>query len=677
MKTVNLLILLTLTVVMFLASCKKQDDPPVDPDEKSFENLVVPNNFNFKTEVELEIKVWAKTNNDIPLENVRIDILSDFKENGGQLLASGVTDAEGLFHRFHPAPAYISKLVVATDFVGLPNEVEVDIANNLLSFTLGGASNPGLKSDAMPFKAVNAVFKPMGTYNSQGVPLYREPTNDVISPQFLNDINASFPETQPVPIHRPHYLNPNNEYDFKLLEASDVWVTFIHEGAGYKNVFGYYTYPINNQPTSPNQIDTIRIIFPNVSYQGSGGGLVSGMKVYLGQFPQNTGIGWVLIADGFANGNITNGRGIYYSNPALNPETNPTKKQHAVHLLDNGRNLFILGFEDLNRMAYSDDDFNDAMFYITANPIQSVDLTKFQTITYTSNDSDGDGIPNQFDDYPDDSNKAFNNYYPSEGGRGTLAFEDLWPGKGDYDFNDMVLDYNFNQITNGNNQVVQILARFTLRAMGASFRNGFGFQLPISPSVIASVTGQRLMPQSIINLNANGTEAGQTNAVIIAFDDGYKVLPATGGGTGVNTIPTLPWVQPVTIDLLITLAQPVALSQMGLPPYNPFIFTNQRRGYEIHLPDRAPTSLANINLFGTSHDDSKPAQNRYYKTSKNLPWAIHIIESFAYPVEKSQILKGYPYLGQWAESAGNVYSDWFKSKPGYRNSNYLYQEGNY
>jgi len=333
--------------------------------------------------------------------------------------------------------------------------------------------------------------------------------------------------------------------------------------------------------------------------------------------------------------------------------------------------LFILGFEDLNRDGWSDDDFNDAMFYITANPIQSVDMTGYQTITYTDNDTDGDGIPDQFDDYPDDPSRAFNNYYPSEEGFGTLAFEDLWPAKGDYDFNDVVIDYNINQITNGNNQVVEIIANFTLRALGASFKNGFGFQLPLLPGDIASVTGQNLS-EGIISLNPNNTEANQSKAVIIVFDNGFDILKHPGGGTGVNTVPTAPFVEPVTIELVITLTEPKALSQVGIPPYNPFIFTNLRRGYEIHLPDKQPTDLANFTLFGTSNDNSIPAQNRYYKTTGNLPWAIHIIESFDYPVERSQITQGHLKMGTWAQSSGQQFGDWFKNLSGYRNNEHIY-----
>jgi len=679
MNTISLKFLLIAMIVpmIIITSCQKDpdDNNNGNPEPKTFNDLKIPHGFNFETGTNADITVWVKNNQDIPLVNVRVNILTGYREDGGKLLASGVTDQNGVFSRIHPIPAYYTSLVVATDYLGLPSEVEVPLANGKLAFTLGGSQQPSLKSGAIPFKSTSAVFHPMGPYNSQGVPLYLEPVNDVIDTQFLDDINASFPERQPVPIHNPHYLDPNNEYDFKLLEASDVWVTFVHEGAGYKNVFGYYTYTIGSPPATPAAIDTIKIIFPNVSFQGSGGGLISGNKVYLGQFAPNTALGWVLIADGFVGGNITTGRGVYYSNPVLNPESDPNKRQHAVHLFDNGRDLFLLGFEDLNRMGHSDDDFNDAMFYITANPIQAVDLTNFQTITYTSDDSDGDGISDQFDDYPNDPLRAFDNYYPSEDGFGTLAFEDLWPGKGDFDFNDMVIDYNINQITNGNNQVVEIQASFTLRAMGASFRNGFGFQLPLAPANIATVSGQQLSPQSIINLNANGTEAGQSNAVIIVFDDGYKVLPASGGGTGVNTNPSMPVVAPVTVNLSIMLTTPMPLSQVGLPPYNPFIFTNQRRGYEIHLPDRPPTDLADVSLFGTSHDNTIPGQNRWYKTSDNLPWAIHVMESFDYPKEKVDITSGYLKMGAWAESAGTVYIDWFKPMPGYRDTSKIFSAG--
>ncbi len=119
----------------------------------------------------------------------------------------------------------------------------------------------------------------MGTYNNQGVPNYLEPVNDPITQDFLNDINASLPEMRPVPQYNPEYLDATNQTSVTILQESDVWLTFVHEGAGYKNVLGFYTYDANNPPASVNDITQISVIFPNVSYYGSGGGLISGNKV--------------------------------------------------------------------------------------------------------------------------------------------------------------------------------------------------------------------------------------------------------------------------------------------------------------------------------------------------------------------------------------------------------------
>jgi hypothetical protein len=77
-------------------------------------------------------------------------------------------------------------------------------------------------------------------------------------------------------------------------------------------------------------------------------------------------------------------------------------------------------------------------------------------------DTDGDGVSDTKDDYPNDPNKAFDNIYPSNDAFGTLAFEDLWPAKGDYDFNDLVVDYNINQVTNAQNMIVEIECTFQI-----------------------------------------------------------------------------------------------------------------------------------------------------------------------------------------------------------------------
>ena len=265
---------------------------------------------------------------------------------------------------------------------------------------------------------------------------------------------------------------------------------------------------------------------------------------------------------------------------------------------------------------------------------------------------------------------------------GTLAYEDLWPWKGDYDFNDMVIAYNFAIYKNVQEQIRHITATFTLQAFGASFYNGFGFSLPqISPDAILSVSGYHLKPGSIIHLDANGLEANQTNATVIVFDDAFDLMQHPGIGTGVNTDPSAPFVTPDTLVVEMSFMDngvpapggPVTFNQLDIGNFNPFIIVNQERGVEVHLPGYPPTSLANSNLIGSGQDSGNPGLGRYYKTVDNLPWAINIPEVFNYPVEKQDITGAYYHFADWAQSDGLLYPDWFLDKPGYRNHLLIYQ----
>ncbi len=326
---------------------------------------------------------------------------------------------------------------------------------------------------------------------------------------------------------------------------------------------------------------------------------------------------------------------------------------------DNGGQKFFNGLID------------DVMFFnaaLSQTEIQSI----FNTQT-TANDNDGDGIPDNEDDYPDDPARAFNNFYPASN-YGSLAFEDLWPGKGDYDFNDLVLDYRFTLVTNASNKISDIKADFIIKAIGAGFSNGFGFQLPNSSiqNDYLNISGYNLQ-ENYITLNENGTESGQEKITVIVFDNAKSILQASSG-FGVNVTPIAPYITPDTIGINLNFNTNIYTAEdIDIQNFDPFLIIDGERGKEIHLPDMTPTNLANPDYFGTLHDDSNPSNNRYYKTVNNLPWGINIPESFNYTNEKAQIISGHLKFGEWAESGGTQFTDWYKNKIGYRNESLIYQ----
>lgn len=223
-------------------------------------------------------------------------------------------------------------------------------------------------------------YRYLGDFTQDGTPLYFD-GKDEVPLATLDMIASALPEGYPVPDYNPQYITSGYDTDILLEKNAEVWVTFVGEGAGYKNVLGFYTYQVDQPLVGTPQEEEITIIFPNVSALNSGGSLETGHRVKIGTFSAGTGIGWVLLANGW-KGQVTPGQWQLFSNPDYNPEEEATLRYHNVLLNDPDNKRIILGFEDIRRdYASCDNDFNDALFYITANPFEAIKTTNYNKIT--------------------------------------------------------------------------------------------------------------------------------------------------------------------------------------------------------------------------------------------------------------------------------------------------------
>ena len=280
------------------------------------------------------------------------------------------------------------------------------------------------------------------------------------------------------------------------------------------------------------------------------------------------------------------------------------------------------------------------------------DLTTFRVFTEVNVniDTDGDGVIDSDDSYPNEANKAFEVFTPSKYGWGTVAFEDLWPSNGDYDLNDLAVNYRVVAVLNAQNLAVQLDFIINVTSIRAAYTNGFGIEIEsLLPTQIQSVTGNNLI-HNYITRNSNGTEAGQEKAVIILFDDPYDMRD-----------------NETTIS--VKLKQPMNTNVLGSAPFNPFLIIDKTREREVHLANRNTTSLGtkNFQIDGINRD---PDGN--YLNENGLPWAIDIMHNFKVPREKVAINEAYNYFSQWAISGGLQYKDWYKDNPGNRNINKIY-----
>jgi len=267
-------------------------------------------------------------------------------------------------------------------------------------------------------------------------------------------------------------------------------------------------------------------------------------------------------------------------------------------------------------------------------------------------DADGDGIPDNQDEFPNDPDRAFISYYPSDAGTwNTLMFEDMWPQLGDYDFNDLVIKYQYEYYLNADNQVVDLITHFQVVASGADYANGFGIKLDVPNNKVLNVTDY-IHSGTAIPLNANKTEQGTSEeAVIIVYDDLRK---SVGSMFNVSHSGLLKDVDPIAVHISLDKVDQALVSKV-----NPFIYVDQNRAREVHLMGFSPTSKADTGNFGKVDDDSNG--ETYYRSSQGFPWALNVPADVRHMIETIDFTVGYPDFVKWAESGGSVYNEWYRT----------------
>jgi hypothetical protein len=146
-----------------------------------------------------------------------------------------------------------------------------------------------------------------------------------------------------------------------ITRDTEVYLTFISEGAGLRNTFGWYSYEGLTPPQSSKDFEW-HVLFPNVSDNI----LKAGDRLKLSdvKFKKGTTIGFFLIVGGWQSGTIDYNKPTLFTNYSLNAE------QFQQHILFEEKTCgdIVLAFEDLPvNDPTCDRDFNDIIFTISDN----------------------------------------------------------------------------------------------------------------------------------------------------------------------------------------------------------------------------------------------------------------------------------------------------------------------
>jgi uncharacterized protein DUF4114 len=208
----------------------------------------------------------------------------------------------------------------------------------------------------------------------EGRKLKERPSEIIITgaqAEVFQKIMADFPEYQSVKTKQPMLFEASSEKRIVLLNESDVYVTFISEGAGYENTFGWYSYTPSTKPSTASSLK-LNVLFPTVSDRV----LKQGDMLKLGdkKFPAGTVIGFFLIIKGWQHGTINYDNETFYTDQNFNPD------QQQQHVLFKQKDLgqIVLTFEDQLVSGQSDEDYNDIIFTVTDNrlnkEVSNIDL---------------------------------------------------------------------------------------------------------------------------------------------------------------------------------------------------------------------------------------------------------------------------------------------------------------
>ena len=654
-------------------------EPDEEIDESSILNLVIPEGFEFNTSESVTISIndgapnavyTIYAYNDVQLLTQENQYLNDEGESEpmttfetdsyNQILFSG-RPVGGLLESTITLPSYYSKLYVRRKEGKIHSSVILEIENGNATYTHTDTSGKSRRARVVDFKSQN-TYKSFARKGIKIDSLYC--VNGSGQLYTVNPLNGNLTDLAAMPQGSwTAAVDQDNMYLYSIGRSNpyplmrydmidDSWSIIGNVGMGgprldFREEDGLLYFSGNNakvytiDPSNANVISTWNINNLDVTNGGDLAFAEDG-TLFLCTF------GGLYRLDLNENNEYDATR-ISADNLPFTPTSMTFDSNGELWLASNGGSSDLIIMDTVTggwEYIYGPRSTSGVDFGRTINDLTTHTIIDEET---EDPDTDGDGITDSNDEFPEDAEKAFEQFTPSKYGWGTVAFEDLWPFKGDYDFNDTAINYRFVAIINALNEVVELEINYEVTSDGAGLTNAFGIEFEsIAPNQVESVTGT-VLNENYINVAANGVEEGQNRAVVILFDNNETML----------NVPT---------QVVVRFTTPLSIAQVGIAPFNPFLIVNKDRGREIHLPNRLRTSLGvnDQNVDGVNQD-----LDGNYQTDTRLPWAINIVHEFKVPKERVPVNQAYNFFNQWATSGGTVFNDWYKDNAGYRNSSQL------
>lgn len=554
------------------------------------------------------------------------------------------TDDQGQFSGEMELPAYVSDIYIVSTSPFVTLSMKGKVTNGILKVSDTDeqpVSRAGKYASPVTYEANR--FEKLGWKNSLG---YFDPKSGEVQyvyKGFDPKLTLSTSEMNELSTTINKVLNTHGSCPQEYRTAADLYVkdnntavvlTALSGWTCWNSSLGYYYYRKDQPIKSLSEVD-IYTVFPNTqmtwnngNYESNPRGVKAGTAVQLKyfdaehpegtNFPAGYNIGFVLACNAWS----TYFTGFDSYKDAINYFSCSTKglsnkgangvDVHTAMFKDSNKNIAI-AFEDFK----DDDNFTDVIFALKANP----EITN---------------VP--------DVDKDLNTTVEKSG---IYAFEDLWPKAGDYDMNDVLVQYTYQKTFNVYNEILKeaFIFKPLVSTSQAVYNNGLAFRMKDAGSVVTedavkSNSSEEFTPATLKHESGN----------VILLTEGVKTNPTAQYKVSVNYQKGQK-LKETAIDAFI---------------YRPS--TNNTR-LEVHCPMERPTDQVNVSLFGQEDDRSEPGKGIYYVSDKNnvYPFAFYLSNATEKDIaplldpnnEKTPISDLYPKFIDWAKNNGTN-TDWYK-----------------
>ena len=608
------------------------------------------NTSNFTTERTVQVEInYTNPNSRVPFfiydkDPLRIGENTISLDESIKPLDAAWTDDQGKFSGEMELPAYVSDIYIVSTSPFVTLSMKGKVTNGILKVSDTDEQPVSRASRySRPTTYEENRFEKLGWKNSLG---YFDPkTGDVqyVYKGLDPKLTLSTSEMKELSTTINKVLNTYGSCPQEYRTAADLYVndnntavvlTALSGWTCWNSSLGYYYYRKDQPIKSLSEVD-IYTVFPNTqmtwnngNYESNPRGVKAGTAVQLKyfdaehpegtNFPAGYNIGFVLACNAWS----TYFTGFDSYKDTINYFSCSTKglsnkgangvDVHTAMFKDSNKNISN-AFEDFK----DDDNFTDVIFALKANP----EITN---------------VP--------DVDKDLNTTVEKSG---IYAFEDLWPKAGDYDMNDVLVQYTYQKTFNVYNEILKeaFIFKPLVNTSQAVYNNGLAFRMKDAGSVVTedavkSNSSEEFTPATLKHESGN----------VILLTEGVKTNPTAQYKVSVNYQKGQK-LKETAIDAFI---------------YRP---STDNTRLEVHCPMERPTDQVNISLFGQEDDRSEPDKGIYYVSDKNnvYPFAFYLSNATEKDIaplldpnnEKTPISDLYPKFIDWAKNNGTN-ADWYK-----------------